>query len=346
MSGLDLMDCDEWCKATSVTSKSAVKTFGFEVENFENVIKSGSIVNSSSFKIEDTNWSIRIYGDEHIGEDGDAIRDFVYARKGFVGMYLWNENDESYRVEGRMAICGYFVQIRSSSNANTGLGLSAMISHDDCIKNLVDGKLYVKAEVAVVKRDEIKLLNGRGGGGVSRKESDLSELVDAILTSRVYSDFKLVSNGVEFDVHKSFIAAQSETLHGAVERWSPDGKMLLDEYKPEVVRNLINYFYRKQLEEDVFEDNVAEFLNIGEKYDLPQLKTKAELSMITNLGKETFIEYLIAGDLFKAAKLKEAALKFIAQNKNLWNGNSAEMREQFKGKQDLLMEIIAAFTIV
>ena len=208
----------------------------------------------------------------------------------------------------------------------------------------MDGKLYVKAEVAVVKRDEIKLLNGRGGGGVSRKESDLSELVDGILTSRVYSDFKLVSNGVEFNVHKNFIAGQSETLHNAVERWSADGKMFLDEYKSEVVQNMIKYFYRKPLEEEVFNNNVVEFQNIGEKYDLPKLKSKAELSMITNLSKETYIEYLIAGYLFKAAKLKEAALKFIAQNKNLWNRNSAEMMKKFEGKQELLIEIINAFT--
>ena len=66
--------------------------------------------------------------------------------------------------------------------------------------------------------------------------------------------------------------------------------------------------------------------------------------MITNLNKETFVDYLIAGDLFKATKLKEVALKFIAQNKNLWNRNSAEMMKKFEGKQELLIEIINAFT--
>ena len=129
-----------------------------------------------------------------------------------------------------------------------------------------------------------------------------------------------------------------------MERWSADGRMFLDEYRPEVVKNLINYFYRKQLEEEVFNDNVTEFLNIAEKYDLPKLKTNAELVIITTLSKETFTEYLIAGDLFKAAKLKEAALKFIAQNKNFWNGNSAEMEEKFEGKKKLLLEIITALT--
>jgi len=333
MPKFDLIDCDEWCTASSVSSKSAVKTFGFVVENFTNVIKSGSTVKSSQFEIDGTKWSIKIHGD---GED--------ITEKGFVAMCLCNDNDETYKVDARISACGKtFKLVAQGIEKEVGWGRRKMVSHADCIKDLVKGKLYVKAEVAVIKRDEIKLLSGRGEG-VSWRESDVSELVNRILTNKVCPDFKLVSNGMKFDVHKNFIAAQSETLQNAVERWSADGRMFLDEYRPEVVRNLINYFYRKQLEEEVFKDNVAEFLNIGEKYDLPKLKSQAELCMITNLSKETFIDYLIAGDLFKAAKLKEATLKFIAHNKNLWNGNSVEMKEKFEGKKDLLMEIITALT--
>ena len=50
--------------------------------------------------------------------------------------------------------------------------------------------------------------------------------------------------------------------------------------------------------------------------------------------------------MFKAVKLTKAALKFIVQNKNLWNGSgsSVEMKEKFDGKKDMLMEIISALT--
>ena len=112
MSGLDLMECDEWCKATSVTSKSAVTTFGFEVDNFENVIKSGSAVHSSSFKIGDTNWiwSIGIFvdgdEDESDGDEDENDGDYENGRKGSVAIFLWNDNDVTYTVEGKMTSCG------------------------------------------------------------------------------------------------------------------------------------------------------------------------------------------------------------------------------------------------
>ena len=71
--------------------------------------------------------------------------------------------------------------------------------------------------------------------------------------------------------------------------------MNLDEYRPEVVEGLLSHFYRRPINQDVFEANVVEYLNIGEKYDLPVLKAKAEIFMISNIKKETVLEYLVAG---------------------------------------------------
>ena len=57
MAEFGLEDCDEWCEATSVTSKTAVKTFGFVVHDFQKVMKEGKGVKSSQFGIEDTEWN-------------------------------------------------------------------------------------------------------------------------------------------------------------------------------------------------------------------------------------------------------------------------------------------------
>merc|ERR1719427_1932505 len=148
-----------------------------------------------------------------------------------------------------------------------------------------------------------------------------SKLTESIYTSKVYSDFKLLSNGTEFECHKIFIASQSETLKNVVDRWAPDGRMIMDEYSPEVVENLLSHCYCRPLNQDVFEANVVEFLNTGEKYDLPDLKAKAEIFMISNMKQETCIEFLVAGDLFNAEKVKESAMKFLSLNKKLWNEN-------------------------
>ena len=66
--------------------------------------------------------------------------------------------------------------------------------------------------------------------------------------------------------------------------------------------------------------------------------------MMVNLNEETFLDFFIAGDLFAAAKIKEAALRFLALNKNLWTENFNEWNEKLAGKPKLLMEIITAFS--
>ena len=203
--------------------KAPLRLLRVEVENFENFIERGLSVTSSLFKIEDSQWMIQI----------------EVNKQGFVSMYLKNYNSMTYEVEGSLTSCGVkknFSNKTKISGISTS-GWKEMVSHADCIKNLVNGNLYVKAEVAVVK-DEIKRLHGIKSKVevVAMKESDLSELVENILVNKVCSDLLLVSNGEEFGVHKSFIAGQSETLSD------------LDEYKPVVVKNLINYLYRKDME--------------------------------------------------------------------------------------------------
>ena len=54
MKRLGLEGCDEWFHATSVTSKSAVKMFGFVVEDFENVMKESKTVDFSQITIDES----------------------------------------------------------------------------------------------------------------------------------------------------------------------------------------------------------------------------------------------------------------------------------------------------
>ena len=108
------------------------------------------------------------------------------------------------------------------------------------------------------------------------------------------------------------------------------------------MENLLCHCYCRPLRQDVFESNVVEFLNIGEKYDLPDLKSKAEIFMISNMKKETLIEFLVASDLFKASKVKETAMKFLSLNKGVVKENLKEWKEKLKGKEELLLEMLTA----
>ena len=271
------------------------------------------------------------------------------ASKGCIGIWIYNENsekDKTFELEGKVICCGknLVLQLPGGKQSTVvmggqGTGWKNALSHDYCTKNLIDGKLVVKTELSFVKRGDLKVSGGKEEGS-ENNENLSAKLIEKIYSEKVFCDFKLVSNHLEFDCHKIFIASQSETLRNAVERWAPDGKMILNEFKPEVIEVLINFFYRRPLDSEVLSENAVEFLNIGEQYDLPSLKARAEMTMMANLNKETFLDFFIAGVLFAAAKVKEAALRFLALNKNLWTENISEWKHKLLGKSELLMEII------
>jgi len=299
------------------------------VENLDILVQEmdiGKFVESALFDVGSTKWSLRIYP---AGLDEE--------KKEFIGVYLANLNDEDYHVRYNIEACG--IQQRKclrEFKKNSCRGWGKFISKEDCLKK-VKKEFHIKAEVAIAKRDEIKVGSGLGMRMMKRNAIDEPEILIKILRSEDYSDFKLVSNGQVFKCHKNILATQSETIKNAIDRWAPDGTMNFDEYKPEVVDNLLRYCYFQPLEKNVFEENVIEFLNIGEKYNLSELKEKAEFFMIANMKKETVMEFLVAGDLFAAGQVKEAALRFLCLNKPLLQENLFEL----KGKETLLMEIIA-----
>ena len=260
MSGLKrlgLENCDEWFRATSVTSKSAVKTIGVVVEDFENVIKETNAVKFPLFTIHESKWAIKICSEGY--NDSKTTSGEPLADKGFIGIWIFNENSEIYskdkektfELEGKVTCCGknFILSMPGSKQSKVfkvcgGYGWRNKLSHDQCTKNLIDGKLVVKAELSLVKRGDLKVSGGNEeGSGSESNENFSTKLIEKIYSEKVFCDFKLVSNDLEFDCHKTFIASQSETLRNAVERWAPDGKMILNEFKPGVIEVLINFFY-------------------------------------------------------------------------------------------------------
>jgi len=346
MSKISMEDSDSWSCLSSVTHESPVTTHVFVVENFEDDLKDRNKalkLESNVFEVESTKWKVNV----NLYAQGHAYEDYV-------GIFLANHNSKTHYAKLKITCCGKTKKGRFAQEFGPKLWWGRVllcgeqprnvfgfkfIRRDDCV--LVDKKLVVKAEVSVVRKGKMAITSGKG---MKKKETEgASKLMGSIYTSMLYSDFKFVSNGKEFECHKIFIASQSQTLQNVLESpWVTDDKMVMDEYKPEVVEGLLSHFYRRPLEQDVFEANVVEYLNIAEKYDLPDLKVKAEIFMISNMKKETLIEYIVAADLFNAAKAKESALNFLSSNKNLWEENIQEWKENLKGKEELLTEIMTA----
>eukprot|EP00092_Neocalanus_flemingeri_P096308 GFUD01122585.1.p1 GENE.GFUD01122585.1~~GFUD01122585.1.p1 ORF type:complete len:272 (+),score=55.20 GFUD01122585.1:101-817(+) len=217
------------------------------------------------------------------------------------------------------------------------LGIPRFISHEDCKEVLRDGRLTIKVEMSVLDEEET-LIHGKGknfspgkGSGVNLK----------IFEDKVFTDFQVVCNGKPFPCHKAFLAARSPVFMRMMEsnmKEANEATMKID-CTEIVAENLVKYLYTGQVDPEVLNENSVSFLEIGEKYDMAELKSMAEQVMIANLDKENMLSFFLAGDLHHGQMLRAAAKTFLKQNKSSLKEQEG-WKEALKERVDLLLELM------
>ena len=69
-----------------------------------------------------------------------------------------------------------------------------------------------------------------------------------------------------------------------------------------------------ELEENILKEQTLAFLELGQKYDIQELKDLAEQELLEQLDRKNMVEFVFMGDLFSAEKIFEAALKMTKAN--------------------------------
>ena len=82
----------------------------------------------------------------------------------------------------------------------------------------------------------------------------------------------------------------------------------------EVGRSFVKYLYTGELEENILKEQTLAFLELGQKYDIQELKDLAEQELLEQLDRKNMVEFVFMGDLFSAEKIFEAALKMTKAN--------------------------------
>ena len=77
---------------------------------------------------------------------------------------------------------------------------------------------------------------------------------------------------------------------------------------------MVKYLYTGELEENILKEQTLAFLELGQKYDIQELKDLAEQEMLEQLDRKNMVEFVFMGDLFSAEKIFEAALKMTKAN--------------------------------
>ena len=136
------------------------------------------------------------------------------------------------------------------------------------------------------------------------------------LISHIY--FGIFCTGWPVPCHKLVLAAASPVFKAMVDSLhleAMESKATID-IPEEVGLAFIEFIYTGELDERALEANSVALLELGEKYDVQELKDLAEVELLHQLDKNNMVEFVSLGDLFNAERIFEAALKMTKANMN------------------------------
>ena len=262
----------------------------------------GKYIESDTFKVGETPMSIRVYVNGHVEEF-----------KGWIGILLANKSNADIKVK-----CQFITDVQTSGfgyeqavKPGQSRGSPKMVSHDYCAVAYKDKDFVVTAKVEI-PGEPVKIV---GIESVPAQTEKLN-IFETVYNNMEDSDFALVFAGEEVPCHKHILSAASPVFKAMVRnkhKEAIEGKANI-EFPPEVGRALVQFIYTGKMQEGLLEEQPAAFLAMGEMFDLQELKDLAEREQLIQLDRDNMVAMISLGELFRADKIFEAALKLTKVN--------------------------------
>ena len=225
----------------------------------------------------------------------------IEDQKGFVSMYLQNRGNKDIAVMFEWQV-GTFKgpKVEDVLKVRTFKGKGKFMTHAECKKQLKDGVFEVKVNIEV---EGVKVKVPGGNPSLTQKrKSGVQEMVETMYSKMQKSDFTLVFDGKSVQCHKCVLMASSPVFEAMIEtaNMKESLKDTADlKFSAEVGESFVKSLYTDEIDEEVFVREVVTFLQLGEMYNLENLKIKAENKMIELLVKENMVEFLLASELHR-----------------------------------------------
>merc|ERR1711874_455047 len=101
-------------------------------------------------------------------------------------------------------------------------------------------------------------------------------------------------------------------------RENKSNKVTMNDVTPDVVTEMLHFIYTGSVSKGFITAELAfDLLGTADKYKLDRLKNMCEDKLCSSLEISKSIEYLVLGDLHKAHKLRQMALKLVVKNMDL-----------------------------
>jgi len=249
----------------------------------------------------------------------------------FVGVFLTSDNKPDVEVSGTFSMGKTKSKfIKGVINPDRSPGLSRFASHDKCKLELKNGVFELKVTVTVGNRKIIS------------KNCPRKSTSSKIYEVKSFTDFAIISDGKSYPCHKVFLSAASTVFKGMIEsgmKESLNSTLILESFPEDVINSFLRFIYTGDMDEKVMGENCVIFCELGEKYDMEDLKEVAEQAMISGLNPENMISFFKAGHLLRGENIRTSAKTFICQNiKNV--RDTQKLRTELQGEAELLLELL------
>ena len=262
----------------------------------------GEAYDSNTFIVGDTPMVIRV------NPNGNTE-----ANKGYVSVSLCNQSDADITVKWQLNTDARDITFKHCKvNAKADRGLPKFLSHYLC-SELYREKDFVMTADVTIPGEGAKKIVGNEAVSLPKKYSICKSLYEKMERS----DFNIICNGVEVPCHKHVLSAASPVFAAMVENNMVEAiqsKANLWQISEEVGRAFVKFIYTGELERGMLNNAAVVFLELGEEYDIVELKDLAEAELMKQLDKKNMVELVYIGDLFNAKKIFEAALKLTKSN--------------------------------
>jgi len=303
---------------TEVQATLVIKGFAEEL-----AMKPGEHFVSDEFLVKEAPMRLRVYPNG-----------FNEESKGFVSAYLRSRNSRTtFPLKYRFVTDVKTTEMVEGHVSATNIDrIDRFLSHAECREHYKQRDFVLKVEVQV-DGEKVKIL-GKGAATMQRKPIG-QEITEAAFQQKAWTDFTLEFIGEEVACHRIILGGASPVFAAMFEnqhREALEGRAVIQlsatPLSAKVGRAFVRYLYLGETDEELLEQEVEAFLELGDKYQVDRLKELAEDSMLRMLDKTNAVPFLATGDQFRAPRIRAAALL-------LTKASLVELRGEPAGRQQL-----------
>ncbi len=271
--------------------------FSYTIENFIDLEESS--IRSSEFSIRDTKWYVKVFP-HYMKDNIEYISVF---------MYLYKSKRSVNEVIYKVSIINNKNQLSNTLTTNLhkylvkgSYGYHKYIRRDRLTEDLMPNReLKLRFEIDLFDSD-LKHEN--------RITYDLKNLVN----NNKYSDFVFVVENKEIFAHKSILSVRSKVFEAmfANDMDSQSNRCTIDDIESEVFEQLLTFIYTGNAPKA--QTMVEKLLAAAQKYEILEIKDFCANIIFKDIKNENAIQSLIIADKYKATKLLDKIIEFIADN--------------------------------